>query len=176
VGHYDVTGMVSATTRWMGRFPLVAWSIIVTAIALSTGALASTSCVTQRLVSHWLTPAQATQEYRAEARRLQLPPGWHWPKSALGAPEAAGYEEGFSAGRADLYWFIAWSRVAVSPRSSTAVRRTALKQLSRLYETPFFRKDLTDNGRFREMVVHAQQGDVSELRSFVAANTLGGSK
>jgi hypothetical protein len=176
VGHCDVTGMVRSTTRWMGRFPLVAWTIIVTAIALSTGALASTSCVTQRSVSHWLTPTQAIQEYRAEARRLQLPPGLQWPKSALGAPEAAGYEEGFAAGRADLYWFIAWSRVAVSPRSSAAARRTALKQLSHVYETPFFRKNLTGKARFREMVVHAQQGDVSELRGFVAVNTLGGSK
>lgn len=153
---------------------MILWAIIVVAVALSAGALASTSSVTQSSVSPWLTPAQARQEYWAEARQLKLPPGLHWPKSVLGAPEAARYEEGFSAGRADLYWFIAWSSVAVSRRASTVAERSALRQLSGVYETPFFRKDLTDKAEFREMIVRAQQGDLSQLRSFVAANAPGG--
>jgi hypothetical protein len=130
--------------------------------------------VTQSSVSHWLTPAQSKREYFAETTRLRLPSGQRWPKSALGTPEAARYEEGFSAGRADLYWFMAWSSLAISPEASTVTRQSALDQLSRVYATPFYRRDLTDKARFKQMIVRAQRGDLSELRSFVAANRQGG--
>jgi hypothetical protein len=88
-------------------------------------------------------------EYRSEASRLQLAPGWRWPKELsidAGASEAPmHYGKGFGTQMADYRWFCSWATRAVSEKLSARTRRDALEQLSAKMREPAFAMQLPES-------------------------------
>jgi hypothetical protein len=73
-------------------------------------------------------------EYRSEAARLQLAPGWSWPKKlsiAAGTRDAPmHYGKGSGTEMAQHRWFCSWATRAFSKELSPKLRRDALKRLA----------------------------------------------
>jgi hypothetical protein len=123
-----------------------------------------------------ITHEEATQEYFDEAARWELPPGWGWPEGIVytgEAPDGAGVVYEPNTGRVDatLYWFCAWSRTLLGA-DSEADRATALGQVLRLPETPFYKVGLLPDGRasFDGKLGAAEAGDFRELTEITEVN------
>jgi len=102
-------------------------------------------------------------EYRSEAARLQLAPGWRWQKELsidAGTTETPmHYGKGFGTQMADYRWFCSWATRAVSKRLAPKARRNALEQLSTKMRAPPFSMKLPESA-----VAGALRGEIQYLR------------
>lgn len=124
----------------------------------------------------YLSREEAEKEYFDEAAKWTLPPGWSWPKSPVFSGKGpnggtAAYETNLARTRASYYWFCAWSRTLLGAKSATD-RDSALQQVLRLPETPFYQVGLqTDvKGSFDKKLQAAKAGDLSALTTSTNAN------
>jgi hypothetical protein len=122
----------------------------------------------------YLTAAEATTQYRAEAKKWALAPGWTWPTPPYPGvgPDGSPAVYGLDIGRVDatLYWFCSWGRLLSGATSSTVDTNSALRNVLRVDETAFYRVGLLtpDRDAFdRDVTTPARAGDLSGLATFV---------
>jgi len=111
-------------------------------------------------------------EYRSEAGRLKLAPGWSWPKELVidagTREEPMHYGKGSGTEMAERRWFCSWATRASSKTVSPSIRREALKRLSPIMRDRAF---LFSNSFPEVIVTPVLRGDIEdkELRDFTSA-------
>lgn len=152
----------------------------VTVVGVLAAAVAAAALARQRgsaLGPRAKTAVEITQEFRGEAARLVLAPGWSWPLDpgfAKTGPDGTRmvYEPGYGRTRADSLWFCSWaeSYLATKPRSLLHVR--ASQRLPRIFNMFFFRVALVPGDRpaFSAMVARAVRGRTRPLKRYVRLN------
>src|SRR4051812_40501206 len=133
----------SPVRRRLPRLPLVLWVAIAAVAYFSAGAVYWKSGTGSDSAGTWMKPAAAAAEYRAEARALDLAPGWRWPARLAFAPTGPDgarmrCETGFGSGQASIYWFSPWAATAASAHVSPADRARAVGRLDGIHRTPLF--------------------------------------
>jgi hypothetical protein len=123
------------------------------------------------------SPKTALAEYRAEAKRLTLAPGWNWPTkpswlSGSGIRGSrVGYASGYGTMQADFRWFCSWASQAASPKQSAHAQRRAFDQLARLPRTHYYQLLIPDERAIMDArIARAKVGRSSGLRFFVEMN------
>ncbi len=138
--------------------------------------------VNQEAPGHWVvvagepygTAAKLDLEYHAEARRLELAPGWAWPSDPV-SPTVDGhimmYERGFGRQAADRFWFCSWAATASEARAGPEVR-LALARLPEIFQLYYYRVSLAPSSRsgFRREILHAQDGNLAALKQDMRLN------
>lgn len=158
------------------RYPFGVWLGILYSLALAVSAVYwSGSRVPLNTGASWGTAASVDREYDATTRRLTLPHGYEWPsETPFPAIDENGlgiaYGAGTGAQWAEWYWFDSWASVAVSATAPDAARDAAIHRLPEFLRTTAF-ANMVDQGQadYRKMIDEAQDGDLTELRSYVGA-------
>ncbi|MDI6106030.1 hypothetical protein QLQ12_46445 [Actinoplanes sp. NEAU-A12] len=126
--------------------------------------------------AQWISAEQATLEYKDEARKLALAPGWEWPQGRQYESHASDGNEinyGVNTGRVDAawYWHCTWARNYFSA-TSTAERGAAFQQVLRLKESAFYHYGLVseDKGPRDRVLALAESGETEQLRDTIEAN------
>jgi hypothetical protein len=121
-------------------------------------------------------PKQTTLEYRGEAAKLTLAPGWRWPSNPIAskAPDHRGmmYERGFGIQAADHYWYCSWASRAVDMRLAPSVRRRAVTVAVSLEDTYYFKRALAPDSRpfVSAFLARAKKGQLAGLKRDVVLN------
>ncbi|GAA2774773.1 hypothetical protein GCM10010440_76980 [Kitasatospora cinereorecta] len=127
-----------------------------------------------------ITADQTAVEYKAEAARLVLSPGWSWPadptptaKGPDGAPQL--YQRGWGTTRADTFWYCSWQRRYLDPAVAPTDRDAALSQLKKVRDTHFYQADLlpADQKILDDQLSHAGLGDTTDMQNNVDVNCPG---
>jgi hypothetical protein len=114
-------------------------------------------------------------EYRGEAGRLKLAPGWSWPKELVidaGTREAPmHYQQGVGAGEADFRWLCSWATRATSKTLSPKIRREALEQLATGMRNPAYLRGMDASSLVypKAAVADAQSGKTRDLREYASS-------
>lgn len=180
MGKKGLSDCFAGWARWLGRLKLdnavlpsrFSLYVAVAVIVAISGAALAWDGPTDTVG----TAAAAMAEYRSEAGKLRLAPGWHWPArpalTGVGADgEREGYGKGFGAILADAHWFCSWASRAVSPLLSPKARRDALAQLPKIRNTPSYKALIPDTRAYEDaMIAQALRGNASTLREYVTAN------
>lgn len=157
------------------------------AVAVALGALGvtSTGCgsdpatpvLTTVIVNGepYVTPAEASLQYRLEEGRFRLEPSWRWPgrpvKDVIDGHHMM-YQLGFGTQAADWYWFCSWATEAVSPRTPQESRTADVRRLSAIRSTYYFRVALVPRSRplLSRQLHLASLGRLQSLRRDVRLN------
>jgi hypothetical protein len=110
---------------------------------LVAASLLLNACVQQAGVKHptYSRSDVAIGEYRDEATRLRLAPGWTWPKTPIPSTYRGSevrYEKGYGTQAADHFWFCSWAAQALETRPETEERAVAVDQLQTLRSKYYF--------------------------------------
>ena len=120
--------------------------------------------------SYW-SAGGVVAEYRSEAGRLQLAPGWRWPDDLpidAGTPETPmHYKKGFGTKMAEYRLFCSWATRATSETPPAKARRGALERLSAKMRDPAF---LLFRDFPKWIVAKALRGETLELRDYASSN------
>jgi hypothetical protein len=101
--------------------------------------------------ARWLTPDDATAEYRSAQAQLVLAPQWSWPQQPIrgvgpdGRP--ARYERGFGLMSADWYWFCSWGHDLIAQPATGTGFATALGQLAGVKHRYWYQVSLSADER-----------------------------
>lgn len=119
-----------------------------------------------------MTSAEATQEYRAEAEKWQLPAGRHWPAVPLAqvAPDGVAISYGLEYGKVEAthYWFCAWSHELLKAENEQE-RSKALEKVRRVHETAYYRA-IDDTSHLDRAISAAAIGDLSRVAEQLKLN------
>jgi hypothetical protein len=151
----------------------VAVAIVVAALA---GACGTSGTPKANAGPPAITHQQARKEYLDEATKWSLPSGWRWPDGQIYSgqgPDGTGMVYEPTTGKVDSthFWFCAWSRALLGAHSQ-ADRAAALKQVSRLPETPFYQVGLLsgDQSHYNSILTGAKAGDLQPLAEVTEPN------
>ncbi len=115
-----------------------------------------------------------TDEYHAEADRLELAPGWSWPADPIPATyrgDEIRYEEGYGTQAADQYWFCSWAQQALAAPADSPARGEAVARLVELRDTYYFEVLHPQSKPYVERELSlAEQGRLRLVRTDVAQN------
>ena len=148
---------------------------LIAAIAAS-GCQASRTQVTNAPSGAWISAAQAELEYKDEAQKLTLAPGWEWPQAMQYkslAPDGKKNNYGVNTGRVDAawYWHCTWARNYFDATSASE-REANLQQVLRLRDSAFYRYGLVaeDKVERNRVLDLATSGDTKALRDIIEGN------
>ncbi|MEU7923471.1 hypothetical protein [Micromonospora zamorensis] len=154
------------------------WRNLVGAIIVSAFAIAAAGCKAELQTnqhSEWIKANQAVAEYRDEAAKLKLAPGWEWPSQVIYDEERHGMEAlyGVNTGRIDAawYWHCSWGRQYLG-ETDLAKRAEYLPQVLALRDSAFFKLGLAveDRPAREDTLNRLASGDVSEFRNIIEVN------
>jgi hypothetical protein len=138
--------------------------------------VASGACDGSRVTAQYGSAQDAANEYRDEARRLQLAPGWTWPADPAYAERTEDgalqmYETNLGRVDAAWYWHCSWGRTFFSALDP-AEQQLALKEVLALRESAFYRWGLDELGRIQrnQVLDSASEGRIEELRQIIELN------
>ncbi|ROP30957.1 hypothetical protein EDD30_3842 [Couchioplanes caeruleus] len=129
----------------------------------------------EELEPGWINSEQVEAEYRDEASKLALAPGWKWPEGKMYEEESSNSLSAYrlNTGRSDatLYWFCSWGRQYFEKMAPEG-KEIALAQILKVRETVYFTaflegQDKLDNERSLSAL---QDGDSVAFRAIVDAN------
>lgn len=123
----------------------------------------------------YLSKDEMTKEYRTEAGKWELAPGWTWPavpysgKGPDGGP--AVYEQGSAQNDASFYWFCSWGSTWLEAKLPSE-RAVAASRLTSVPRSPFYMHLLPRDRKFfdEEVLEPILKGDETRPRSVIMTN------